>query len=118
MVYGGPVLSPTSTNSGDRSNADRRNRSNVVGNDQYNGRSDATSLTGVAGLNASFTSTGNATAPSTDRGNRPDVIGNDQYNGRGDTSGRDPVWWTPRKRECSSAEANVGSSLLSTRTRP
>ena len=32
--------------------------------------------------------------------------------------GCDPVWWTPRKRECSSWEARVGSSLLSTRTRP
>ena len=32
-----------------------------------------------------------------------------------DDSGRDPVWWTPRKRECSSWEANVGSSLLSTK---
>lgn len=26
--------------------------------------------------------------------------------------GRDPVWWTPRRREFSSWEANVGSSLL------
>lgn len=31
---------------------------------------------------------------------------------------RDPVWWTPRKKECSSWGANVGSPLLSTRTRP
>ena len=32
--------------------------------------------------------------------------------------GRDPVWWTPRKRECSLWEASVGSSLLSSKTRP
>ena len=29
-----------------------------------------------------------------------------------------PVWWTPRKRECSLWETDVGSSLLSSRTRP
>ena len=40
VVYGGPGLSSTSTNSGDRSNTDRCNRSDVVGNDQYNGRGD------------------------------------------------------------------------------
>ena len=32
--------------------------------------------------------------------------------------GFDPWRWTPRKRGCSSWEVNVGSSLLSTRTRP
>lgn len=32
--------------------------------------------------------------------------------------GFDPVWWTPRKRGSSPWEDNVGSSLLSTRTRP
>jgi len=32
--------------------------------------------------------------------------------------GLDPVWWTPCKRGCSSWEVNVGSFLLSTRTRP
>ena len=33
-------------------------------------------------------------------------------------AGLDPVWWTPCKRGCSSWEVNVGSFLLSTRTRP
>ncbi len=32
--------------------------------------------------------------------------------------GFDPDWWTPRKRGCSLWEFSVGSSLLSTRTRP
>ena len=32
--------------------------------------------------------------------------------------GFDPVWWTPRKRGSSPWEDSVGSSLLSTRTRP
>ena len=32
--------------------------------------------------------------------------------------GRDPVWWTPRKRECSLWDTSVGSSLLSSKTRP
>ena len=36
----------------------------------------------------------------------------------GEKSGFDPGWWTPRKRGCSSWEVSVGSSLLSTRTRP
>ncbi len=43
-------------------------------------------------------------------------IGADVWIARG--SGLAPVEWTPHKRECSSWEEHVGSSLLSTRTRP
>jgi hypothetical protein len=32
--------------------------------------------------------------------------------------GLDPVAWTPRKRGCSSWDAHVGGSLLSTKTKP
>jgi ABC-type glycerol-3-phosphate transport system permease component len=32
--------------------------------------------------------------------------------------GLDPVPWTPRKRGCSSWDAHVGGSLLSTKTKP
>ncbi|MEA9984269.1 fumarylacetoacetate hydrolase family protein [Subtercola sp. RTI3] len=32
--------------------------------------------------------------------------------------GLDPVWWTPHKRECPLWESRVGSSLLSSKTRP
>ena len=63
------------------------NATTVAGNNTSNGaqptngRSDATSLTGVVGLNASSTSTGLGNNQATGNGNRSDVVGNNTGNG-------------------------------------
>ena len=84
-----PVATPPGVTSTNPTNA-----TDVAGNNTGNGaqpttgRSDATSLTGVAGLNLSSTSTGLGNNQSTDRGNRSSVLGNYTGNGAQPTTGR------------------------------
>ena len=84
-----PVATPPGVTLTNPTTVAGNNTGNNTGNGAQltTGRSNATSLTGVAGLNLSSTSTGLGNNQSTGNGNRSSLLGNNNTgNGRGNTS--------------------------------